>query len=85
MGADVSAGETAFGTRVTVADEDGAETIYEIVGEDEADASHGRIAPQSPLARALMGAHVGDMVTWRRPTGAVELEVLAIAPLEAPE
>lgn len=70
--------EVAFGTRVTVADEDGTETVYEIVGEDEADATLGRIAPQSPLARALMGAGVGDLVVWRRPVGAVELEVLAI-------
>ena len=73
------AGEVAFGARVTVADEDGAETVYEIVGEDEADAGLGRIAPQSPLARALMGAHAGDIVTWRRPAGAVELEIVGIA------
>ncbi|MCY1127152.1 GreA/GreB family elongation factor [Frigidibacter sp. RF13] len=73
--------EAAFATRVTVADEEGAETTYEIVGEDEADASLGRIAPQSPLARALLGAHVGDLVTWRRPAGATELEILKIEPL----
>lgn len=70
--------EVAFATAVTVADEDGAEARYEIVGEDEADAGAGRIAPQSPLARALIGAGVGDVVVWRRPVGAVELEVLAI-------
>ena len=71
--------EVAFGARVTVADEEGSETVYEIVGEDEADASTGRIAPQSPLARALLGAHVGDMVEGRRPVGRAELEVIAIA------
>lgn len=70
--------EIAFGHRVTVADEDGAELVYEITGEDEADAALGRIAPQSPLARALIGARVGDLVTWRRPAGAVELEILKI-------
>lgn len=70
--------EVAFGLAVTVADENGAETTYEIVGEDEADAKSGRIAPQSPLARALLGAQVGDMVTWRRPAGSVELEVIRI-------
>ena len=73
--------EAAFATAVTVADEDGRETTYEIVGEDEADASANRIAPQSPLARALLGAGPGDLVTWTRPAGAVELEVLAIRPL----
>lgn len=71
--------EVAFGLRVSVADEDGREGIYEITGEDEADAAKGRIAPHSPLARALLGAGVGDVVTWRRPAGAVELEVLAIS------
>ncbi len=68
----------AFGLAVTVADADGCETRYEITGEDEADAALGRIAPQSPLARALIGAEVGDEVTWRRPAGAVVLEVVRI-------
>lgn len=74
-------GEVAFATRVTVADEEGRETAYEIVGEDEADAARNRIAPQSPLARALLGARVGDVVEWRRPAGTLALEVIAIAPL----
>ena len=70
--------EVAFGARVTVANREGDETIYEIVGEDEADASLNRITPQSPLARALLGAAVGDIVDWRRPAGSVELEITAI-------
>ena len=72
------ASEVRFGMVVTVADEDGATTVYEITGEDEADAALGRIAPHSPLARALMGAVVGDVVSWRKPSGAVELEIVAI-------
>lgn len=71
--------EVAFGLAVTVADSGGVETRYEIVGEDEADAPRHRIAPASPLARALLGARVGDVVTWRRPSGAVELEVTGIS------
>jgi transcription elongation factor GreB len=71
--------EAAFGLAVTVADEDGQQTTYEIVGEDEADATRGRIAPQSPLARALMGARPGDVVTWRRPAGNLDLEIVRIA------
>lgn len=70
--------EVAFGLLVTVADADGAETTFRIVGEDEAAPARGLITPQSPLARALIGARVGDSVTWRRPTGATELEVLRI-------
>lgn len=70
--------EVAFGLAVTVADEVGNETTYEITGEDEADATRHRIAPHSPLARALLGAQLGDVVTWKRPAGAVELEVVWI-------
>lgn len=72
----------AFGLRVTVADDEGRVAVYEITGEDEADAALGRIAPQSPLARALIGAEVGDEVIWRRPAGSVVLEVTGI---ERPE
>jgi transcription elongation factor GreB len=71
--------EVAFGLHVTVADENGQETSYEITGEDEADAALGRIAPHSPLARALIGAQVGDEVVWRRPAGDLVLEILDIA------
>jgi transcription elongation GreA/GreB family factor len=71
--------EVAFGAIVTVIAEDGAEHRYEITGEDEADASIGRIAPHAPLGRALMGARVGDCVTWVRPSGRTELEIAAIA------
>jgi transcription elongation GreA/GreB family factor len=71
--------EVAFGLAVTVADEDGKETTYEITGEDEADATRHRIAPNAPLARALLGAQVGDVVTWKRPSGATELEIIRIA------
>lgn len=69
----------AFGLVVTVADAEGAEHRFQITGEDEADAAQGRITPQSPLARALMGAAVGDVVRWAKPTGVVELEVTGIA------
>jgi transcription elongation GreA/GreB family factor len=71
--------EVTFGTCITVTDEDGLTSTYEITGEDEADARLGRIAPQSPLARALLGARVGDSVEWRRPTGDMHLEITAIA------
>ena len=69
----------AFGLAVTVTDDAGHDTTYEITGEDEADAPRHRIAPQSPLARALIGAELGDEVTWRKPSGPVALTVKAIA------
>lgn len=70
--------DVGFATEALVADDSGRETRYRITGEDEADAARGWIAPQAPLARALIGARVGESVTWRRPAGAVELEILAI-------
>jgi transcription elongation factor GreB len=71
--------EVAFGLAVTVADGSGVETTFKIVGEDEADATRHRIAPSSPLARALLGAQVRDVVTWKRPAGPIDLEVIRIA------
>ena len=68
----------AFGLIIAVADEDGTEHRFQITGEDEADATQGRITPQSPLARALMGGLPGDVVRWRKPSGAVDLEILRI-------
>ena len=59
-------------------DPDGMERIFSIVGEDEADAERGRVSWVSPLARALRGAHVGDSVTWLRPSGNLDLEVDSI-------
>lgn len=76
-------GAVGFATAVRVADDGGAERVYEITGEDEADAALGRIAPHAPLARALIGAEVGDVVIWRRPSGDVDLTVIAIAPVPA--
>ncbi len=70
--------EVCFGATVAVEDEDGAEHGFAIVGEDAADARAGKVSWTSPLARALIGARVGDTVTWKRPAGDRELEIVAI-------
>jgi len=70
--------EVAFGLCVTVADEDGIQSTYAIVGEDEADPALHRIAPHSPLARALFGARPGDVVRWKRPNRSVDLEIVEV-------
>ena len=70
--------EVAFGAVVDVLDPAGAHHCFAIVGEDEADAEHGKVSWVSPLARALIGSGVGDTVLWRRPAGEIELEVEAI-------
>lgn len=50
-----------FGMTVTIADDDGAEKSWKIVGEDEADAASGMISHVSPMALALFGKAVGDI------------------------
>jgi len=67
-----------FGAEVVIQDEAGVRHRYRIVGDDEADAAVGDISWASPLARALIGAHAGDTVTWRRPAGSTEIEVIEI-------
>jgi transcription elongation GreA/GreB family factor len=76
--------EVAFGARVTLTDAAGDTHVFEITGEDEADAAQGRIAPQSPLARALLGAALGDTVQWTRLSGTLKLEITAISYGDAP-
>ena len=67
-----------FGATVTLADEDDNERVVTLVGEDEADAGAGRISFESPLARAIRSAAVGDVRTVRLPAGEREYEVVAI-------
>ena len=52
-----------FGMTVTIEDEDGKKNSWKIVGEDEADAAHGKISHASPMAIALFGKKVGDIAT----------------------
>jgi transcription elongation GreA/GreB family factor len=70
--------EVAFGASVSVSEADGGQQIFTIVGEDEADAAIGKVSWVSPLASALLGARVDDVVIWRRPNGNVDLEILSI-------
>jgi transcription elongation factor GreB len=67
-----------FGATVTLADENDEERIVTLVGEDEADAHAGRVSWNSPIARAVRGAAVGDVRTVRLPAGEKEFEVVAI-------
>lgn len=72
------AADVRFGAIVLIEDAAGMRKRYRIVGDDEADAEAGDISWASPLARALIGARVGDVVTWRRPAGAADIEVVEI-------
>jgi len=70
--------EVAFGAKVEAKDEKGKKHSWRIVGENQADIAKGMVSWVSPLARALVGARVGDVVTWKRPAGDLELEVVKI-------
>ncbi len=71
--------EVRFGATVTVRLDGGVARAYQIVGVDETDAVHGRIAFIAPLARALLGKGVGEVASVRTPHGDAELEIVAIA------
>ena len=75
--------EIRFGATVEMADEDGNGRVLTIVGDDEADATAGLIAWSAPLARALIGARVGDERIVRLPGGEKSYEVMAIRYPEA--
>jgi transcription elongation factor GreB len=68
-----------FGATVTLADEEDNARVVTLVGEDEADASAGRISFHSPLARAIRGAGVGEVRRVVLPNGERDYEVIAIA------
>ena len=68
-----------FGATIELADEEDARRTVTLVGDDEADAGAGRIGWNSPLARALRGAAVGDLRTVVLPAGPKEWEIMAIA------
>lgn len=71
--------EVHFGALVTIENEDGKRHGFHIVGDDEADVALNRISWASPLARAVIGAKVGDTVKWQRPAGITEVEIVAIS------
>lgn len=67
-----------FGATVTIADQDGRESTYAIVGIDEADAGRGRIAWISPMAQALLKAREGDHVSVQTPDGRREVDIVEV-------
>jgi transcription elongation factor GreB len=71
-------GEVRFGATVELADEHDNRRVLTIVGDDEADATAGRIGWSAPLTRALIGAKVGDERVVRLPNGEKSYAVVAI-------
>ena len=73
-------GKVIFGATVEIEGlESGQVVKYQIVGEDEADIKTGRTSIGSPIARALIGKEVEDVVVVKAPGGNIEYEILSIA------
>lgn len=72
-------GRVVFGTTVELVDiESDKKSIYQIVGDDEADLKENKISISSPIARALIGKSVGDVATVHAPGGARQVEILEV-------
>ncbi len=78
-GSQASSDQVRFGAKVELADEDDDRRVLTIVGDDETDASAGRIGWSAPLARALIGAKVGDERVVQLPNGEKSYQVVAIS------
>jgi transcription elongation factor GreA len=68
-----------FGAKVTIENVDSGESLtYQIVGPDEADLKMNKISVLSPVAKALIGKEVGDVVIVEIPRGKMEVEISAV-------
>jgi transcription elongation factor GreA len=75
----LSGAQVKFGATVSVADEDTEEKArYQIVGEHEADVRSGKISIASPIARAMIGKEMGDVVEVNTPGGVKAYEILKV-------
>ncbi len=71
--------KVVFGSTVLLTEEDSEEEKrYQIVGEDEADIKEGKISFGSPIARALIGKFVGDVVDVQTPGGLKSYEIVGV-------
>jgi transcription elongation factor GreA len=71
-------GRCVFGATVDLEEKGKPATTYQIVGDDEADIKQGRISINSPIARALIGKEVGDIVDAQTPGGVKQYEILDV-------
>ena len=72
-------GRCVFGATVSIINlDDESETTYQIVGEDEADLSHGKISCMSPIAKAILGKEEGDEAIVNAPKGEIVYEILEV-------
>lgn len=75
-----NSGKVIFGTTVTLTNIKTEGSVrYKIVGEDEANIQESKISISSPLARAMIGKYVGDVIEVRTPEGVMEYEIVDVA------
>jgi len=75
----ITAEKVVFGATVELIDmNEGTETVYQIVGVDEANIEQGKVSITSPIARALIGKEEGDMAVVQAPGGEREFEIQSI-------
>lgn len=67
-----------IGSDVTVLTDEGEIEKYTIVGSAEVDPQNGKISNESPVGRALLGRHIGDLVEVKIPAGAIRLKINTI-------
>ncbi|MBU0743943.1 MAG: transcription elongation factor GreA [Gammaproteobacteria bacterium] len=72
-------GIVVFGTTVHLLNIDtGNKSVYQLVGDDEADIEQGKISINSPIARSIVGKRIGDEAKATTPSGILLLEVTKI-------
>jgi transcription elongation factor GreA len=77
--AKLSGDDVMFGATVTLADDETGETSsYQLVGSEESDIKSGRLSISAPLARALIGKTVGEVVDVRTPKGEHAYEIVKV-------
>jgi transcription elongation factor GreB len=74
----LSGTKVMFGAIVTVADEEGDEKTWRILGEDEVDVDRGILSWKSPMAAALIGRSEGDTVKFKTPSGQRQVDIVAV-------
>ncbi|HZF17729.1 MAG TPA: transcription elongation factor GreA [Steroidobacteraceae bacterium] len=74
-----ASGKVVFGSTVELEDqEDGSTVVYQLVGDAEADIRQGWISVSSPIARALIGKSVADVVDVAAPAGTRSYEIISV-------
>jgi len=77
---EMSGDTVRFGATVKIVNEDtDEESVYQIVGEDEASIKDGKVSITSPIARAMISKEVGDVFEVIAPGGSKGYEILEVS------